>query len=163
MAIIVTAGGATSNSFVDVATADAYHSARLHNDEWGGATTAVKESALQWATRELEKENWAGAKATETQALRWPRSGVYDRDGFLLADTVIPKWLEEATSELALALLREDTTVSNDLSGFSSLSLDGVGSMVLKGTPGKPSIDKSVRSIFSFYTANSGSIVVVRA
>ena len=121
MAFISTAGAVNANSYVSVADADAYHDYRLHNSEWATATTADKQNALVMATRYLEPFKWLGTKATTTQALRWPREGVYDLDGTLYDDTAIPAPLINATAELAWEFIKQDRLVDSDNDGLKSV------------------------------------------
>lgn len=164
MAIDATSGGTDSDSFVTVEDADLYHNTRLHNSEWTSASTANKEAALKWATRILNDLQWLGRIADDAQALRWPRSNVYNRDGILLDDTTIPTFLEQATAEMAWRLIIEDNTVQSDLTGFRSLSLDGVGSITMKdGQISKTALERSVKDLIGYYVAGGYSQGVIRA
>ena len=100
MAVIIVENGsglATANSYATTAQADAYHVDILHGSAW--ASAADPEAALIMATRLLdEKVAWKGVKKTKEQALRWPRSYVYDADGYLVDNDIIPQWLINATS-----------------------------------------------------------------
>lgn len=94
-----TPGGATATSFVTVEYADDYFDLRLHNAAWLG--TETKKRALITATRELDAMAYRGVRATDTQALSWPRRGVPDP---------FPRQLKDATCELAYELLRAGAT-----------------------------------------------------
>lgn len=81
------------------------------NAELTRITASQREAALIMATRLLDTSMvWKGTKVLEQQALRWPRYGVYDPDGYEYANDAIPGLLETATAELALVLLTRDTT-----------------------------------------------------
>ena len=43
---------------------------------WEAVTN--KDAALMWATRELDRLNWAGTRATSANRHEWPRAGVND-------------------------------------------------------------------------------------
>lgn len=58
---------------------------------------------------------WTGAPATATQALPWPRSGMYDRNGNAIATNVIPQELKDATAELARQFRVGDRTVDSEV------------------------------------------------
>lgn len=106
MAIIVEDGTGLANAdaYVSVADVDAYHSARAQT-AWTGAT-AAKEALIVRATQLVDASYaWRGVIASNTQALRWPRSGCIDRDGREIASDAIPIQIERAVSELALLLL----------------------------------------------------------
>lgn len=114
MTLIVTPGGSDSNSYATLTEANAYHETRLHNSAWTSASDATKEAALIWATRELDNNFcWEGIKATEEQALEWPRFGVTDKNGYYVDDDTIPQRLKNAESELAFALITKDRTLDN--------------------------------------------------
>lgn len=156
MALDATVGGANSNSYSTEAEADAYMATRLHASVWSSATSADKVAVLIWATRLLDQLSWQGAKASEAQALRWPRSGVVDRDGYSVDDDIIPQDLKDACAEYALSLLSTDLTAAPDTAGFSKLK---VGSIELE-------IDKfdredgapdSVLSLISYAVEGGGS------
>ncbi len=127
MALVLdaTVGGTSSNSYTTEAEGDSYHEARLFATGWTGATTAVKEAALVWATRMLDYSfNWAGAKYTIEQALRWPRFSALDRDGQLFDSNEIPQELKDAVSELARLLIAGDRSIETGTEGFSKIKVD---------------------------------------
>jgi hypothetical protein len=113
-----TVGGVTANSYISIDQADDYHALRLHNAEWAAASLADRQNALVMATRYLDPFKWLGTKAASTQALRWPRSGVYDLDSNLYADDAIPAPLVDATAELAWEFLKKDRLVDSDSDGL---------------------------------------------
>lgn len=127
MALDATAKGTSSNTYVLLATADAYLTgSRISVAEWTAATTATQEAALQWATGLLDKMMvWNGTIRTVAQALRWPRSGVFDEDDRQYDYDTVPTLLEQATAELALALIRRERTAEPTLlgQGFSSAKI----------------------------------------
>ena len=72
---------------------------------WASATDAKRDAALMEATAELEARfTWRGAKASSTQNLSFPRSGL-ERDGVAVASNTIPQELERAVSLFADFLL----------------------------------------------------------
>lgn len=114
MAIDTTVGGADSNSYASVAEADDYHEFHLYGSAWNDATTPEKESALVMATRLLDAYTcFVGNAASETQRLKWPRSGMLNRNGFGIPEDVIPDELKDAQIELARLLLVSDLTAQN--------------------------------------------------
>ena len=78
-----------------------------------------QERALVWATSLLDSMmDWKGVPTTTTQALRWPRYGLYNRDVSDVLDwDTIPADIEQATAELALALLGRDRFAMPELLG----------------------------------------------
>lgn len=76
MALDVTVGGASSDSYATVAEADAYLAARPGFDAtaWTALDDADKELRLQLAAQVLDtKLKFRGVRACKTQALAWPR------------------------------------------------------------------------------------------
>ena len=124
--IVETGSGLTnSNSYVSLDDADIYHEKRLHVTDWTGSNDDTKEAALMWASSLLDQlVDWYGTKYTETQAMRWPRSGVYDVDGYAILSNEIPQFLKDATAEYARVLIAEDVMAVNDLAGFKEIKID---------------------------------------
>lgn len=151
MALDATAGGVASNSYATAAEGDSYHAAHLYGTVWTGATTANKEAALIWATRLLDEQvDWKGYVETLTQALRWPRQMVLERDGRRYFDnTTIPTFLKHATAELARHLLAGDRTKERSI-GLASVDADTV-SVVFDKHDVKPILPPSVKSIIEPY------------
>lgn len=105
MALIVEDGTGLSNaeSFVSVANADARHSATGMTN-WATLTTTEKEQALRRATNYMEglyRSRWKGIKATQLQALSWPRGGAVV-DGYTLEGDIVPAEVANACADLAL-------------------------------------------------------------
>ena len=113
MALVVEDGTGLSNadSYLSVADADTYHTAHGNPAAWSSASDADKEEALRLATQYIDVvygRRFSGTKLAATQALRWPRNGVYDDEGQLLDNDSIPVRVEQATAELALRQLGAD-------------------------------------------------------
>jgi len=110
-----TVGGANSNSFITVAAANTIAENMLSVTGWTTATTDDKARALIMATTDLQALDWVGTRATETQALAWPRTGAVI-NGREVADDIIPREVQQATFDLALSILAGATTTgSGDL------------------------------------------------
>lgn len=117
-------GLTNANSYASVAEADAYHEAHLYADAWVEMETWRKEAALAQATRALDTYvEWRGARWSENQALRWPRAGVRDRDGYFIDDNSIPVWLKQATAEFARLLREKNREADPDTLGISALTV----------------------------------------
>ena len=102
MALIVETGSAAaaSESYASVAQADTYFANRGITI-WAPLQIAEKEQALRRATDFMSSYAWAGSRVNATQALDWPRSGLYV-NGFDVAMTSIPLAVQTACMELAL-------------------------------------------------------------
>ena len=156
--LVATAGASNANTYATLVQAAAYIDARLHVGNWTNATSDDKNKGLLWATSLLDDlVTWYGWKSTTGQALRWPRTGVYDMDGQSISSTAIPQFLIDATAEFAFQLLAEDRTLetNRDLMGFESLK---VGPLFMKVDPNtkKPILPTSVQNIIRYYTPSSG-------
>lgn len=116
MALDATLGGASANSYVTVAEADAYFATSFGRTAWGSASAANKEIVLIESTRLLDLlVSWKGYVKSDTQALRWPRTYVPNIDGryngvdtileSYISDSIVPKDVKNAVFELAYSLL----------------------------------------------------------
>lgn len=105
------------NSYISVADASEYFALAVHGAAWVSADTSVREAALVSATRMLDRQRWSGSKASPSQALQWPRSGLTDRDGNTLSDATVPQEVVDATCELALSLIDNPDLQNSDNSG----------------------------------------------
>jgi len=149
--VIATAGGATSNSYCTVAEANTYHESRLHNEPWDNAGADDKSASVVWATRMLDDQyDWDGSKSTEAQALRWPRTGLVDQDGYSVDDSTIPQFLIDATSELARLLIEEDRRAGDASDEFSRLRVSSI-ELYYREISNKVTIPDSVHDFLRFY------------
>ncbi len=152
--VIATPGAANANSYTTRAEATTYHASHLYASVWEDAEDDQKDIALIWATRILDEEmDWVGSKVSAEQALRWPRSDVEDRDGYILSSTTIPAFLKNATAELARQLLSSDRFATRDeaASGIQSVSAGSV-SVTFDKHDRITLFPESVKSMLSFYT-----------
>lgn len=118
--LIATPGAVNANSYATLEFASVYlQDSRLYAQAWTNATPSDQERALIWATKLLDDWFlWYGVIRNRNQRLLWPRSAVYGRDGFFIEYDVIPNDISEATSELALELLKRDRTAQPELAGL---------------------------------------------
>lgn len=146
-------GKTNSDSYCSVDTADTYHTtARLYSTDWTGiSTTAEKETALIWATRVLDDEmNWYGTIVSETQALRWPRTGVITRDGVTIEDNEMPTSIQYAVAELAMHLTAEDRTTDSYMTGVEDVKAGPIR-VKIKQSWSKSVIPRSVYKMVKQY------------
>jgi hypothetical protein len=122
-----TVGGASSNTYVSIADADTYFEERLHSSVWTAASIDTKKAALVWATRILDRSvEWVGTIKTTTQALRWPRSGVYTSDYVSISSTIVPEFVKYAVCELAKQLISSDKFADHDTKGYKWMQVGGL-------------------------------------
>ena len=174
MSIIVEDGTvvANANSFCSVAYADTYHGDRLYSSAWTATSTptASKEKALMSATSMLDTMvKWSGTKTDVDSSLSWPRTGVVTTDGQSIGENTIPKFLLNATAELALSILVENRLAESDVSGFNEIT---VGAITLKPTSAaahgtmKSAFPRSVVGFIAPYgrfSSGYGSVPLVRS
>ena len=113
------------NSYIDINGADEYFAGRLHAESWGETSDADKEKALKQATREIDRQPLTGRKATDTQALAFPR----------YPDAEIPEAVKEACCEVALALLERGNSQRRKLQqeGVQSFTLGNMSETYAAG------------------------------
>ena len=114
-------GVVDANAYVSVATVTQYAEDYLEaSSEWTALPQATQERLIRVATRYLDAQfgtAWLGTRANETQALDWPRSGVYDRSGFYLASTALPSALERACCQFIIEATADDLLPNLDSAG----------------------------------------------
>lgn len=116
--LVTTIGASSANSYVSLAEAETYFDDKPGASTWPDTDEEDQQRYLLRATRWLNQMNWLGARASSTQALAWPRSGVLKRDssgayidggyygyGQQYLTTEIPQEVKDAQCELAFALL----------------------------------------------------------
>ena len=151
VSINATAGDANANSYISLTEADAYVDAMISSDDvskWSTGTDDTRNRALAAATQRLDRERFLGARATDTQALQWPRTGVRKPDTYVntfstgfpfrisedyFTDTEIPDQIKRAQIELAVYLKNNVDGIG--LSGLEDYKQVQIGS--LNVTPDK--------------------------
>lgn len=124
LTIDATVGGASANSYLTIADADAIMEARYHTSTiWSTLTDAIKTQLLVSATFILDGLKWEGYKASETQALRWPRTYAYDCDRYAIASDEIPQSLKIAVCEMAIQYYKSDKFTDSGTEGFSAIAV----------------------------------------
>ena len=147
MAITIdaTVGGASANSYLTLADAQALIDGMVENDDvtaWASATDDQKNRALYSATQRLDRERFLGARATDTQALQWPRTGVRKPDTYIntyavgfpfrittdyFTDTEIPDQIKQA--QVVLAVYLNNNKDGMGLSGLEDYKSVSIGSL----------------------------------
>ena len=121
-------GLSNATSYVSVSDADDIIVMNIHaSSYWGALSNSRKEYLLSWASRYLdERARWFGTKTVETSALRFPRTGIVDRDGVTIAADAVPRQLKIATAEMARYLITADRSVERDQDALIRLKADVV-------------------------------------
>ena len=143
--IDATAGGANANSYMTLAQADAYVEAMISSadvSKWSTGTDDTRNRALTAATQRLDRERFIGARADDSQALQWPRTGVRKPDTYVntyatgfpfrisedyFTDSEIPDQIKRAQIELAVYLKNNVEGIS--LGGLEDFKNVKIGSL----------------------------------
>lgn len=132
--VTTTVGGASSNSYASVAEGTAYFEGHPDEATWTGADDDdARGRALIMATARIDQEDFvgrtknplAGSETTSaTQALKWPRQGAVNSEGWTYDDDIIPEPIKKATMELALEVLAGGVSLTDSgLEGFTGVEL----------------------------------------
>ncbi len=172
-------GKVDANSYASLADCDAFHSGHLYATVWTGATADQKAVALVMATRLIDAEyQFSGFKATENQALQWPRMNCPDPDktpvpvltSLMRADPfvppgIVPKALVQATCEMARELLIADRTAAPAGEGLKYQNIGGNQTGYDK-TDRRPIISPVAQALLdkfgSMIKSGSGAVRLVR-
>ena len=107
MALVVEDGTglSTAESYQAVAAISTFldlHHPPADKTAWDLLTTAQMEQMCREGTQYLDLtfgQRWKSVRTNEVQALDWPRTGVEDRDGYVIDEDVLPADLLKAHSE----------------------------------------------------------------
>lgn len=143
--IVATVGAANANSYVTLAEAQTIVDGFVEDADvqhWGSGNTDSRNRALFTATQRLDRERFLGARATDTQALQWPRTGVRKPDTYIntyavgfpfrittdyFTDTEIPTQIKYA--QVVLAVFLHNNTDALGLSGLEDYKNVKIGSL----------------------------------
>ena len=151
-ALNASVGTRSANTYADLAYADNYHEARLHNAQWVAASEDQKTQALLWATILLDNNvRFVGRRygLYQDQALQWPRQSVYDSNGFYIEFDVVPKQVKDAQCELAWLLLQSDRTSATTGAATASIRSVKVGPISLGFNESKVTIETIPPSVIN--------------
>ena len=114
-----------TNSYIDIAGANEYFAGRLHAETWEQADDETKEKALKQAARAIDRQPLRGRKTNPEQELAFPRH----------PDTEIPKEVQEACCEEALAILESGNSQRRKLQqeGVQSFTLGNMSESYAAG------------------------------
>jgi hypothetical protein len=143
--IVATPNAANANSYLTLADAQAIIDGFVEDADiqhWGSGNTDSRNRALFTAAQRLDRERFLGARATDTQALQWPRTGVRKPDTYVntyavgfpfristdyFADNEIPTQIKYAQAVLAAYL--HNNTDGIGLSGLEDFKNVKIGSI----------------------------------
>ena len=145
--IVATAGAANANSYISLTEANELIEGLVADDDviaWEAGSTSddYRNRALYTAAQRIDRERFLGARATDTQALQWPRTGVRKPDTYIntysvgfpfrittdyFTDTEIPDQIKKALAVLAVYLNNNKDGLG--LSGLEDYQNIKVGSL----------------------------------
>lgn len=143
MALVVTPGSATADSYISVADADAYHF-KMGNTAWESADAIAKEEALRRGTRYIDaryRYRWRGQRTSgRDQALEWPRAyatgslypsyrywGDWPATNLTIEDDELPVELKNATAEAALREVVAPGSLTPDVTMSERVRSESIG------------------------------------
>jgi hypothetical protein len=145
VSIDATAGGASANSYITLTEANTFVEAMISSSDVSKWTTGNDDSrnrALAAAAQRLDRERFLGARATDTQALQWPRTGVRKPDTYVntyatgfpfrisddyFTDEEVPDQVKRAQIEMAVYLKNNVDGIS--LGGLEDFKNVKIGSL----------------------------------
>ena len=145
IAINATVGAANANSYLTLTDVQSLIDGLIEDDdvvEWASATTDQKNRALYTAAQRIDRERFLGARATDTQSLQWPRTGVRKPETYIntyavgfpfrittdyFTDTEIPDQIKKAQAVLSVYLHNNKDGLG--LSGLEDFKQVNIGSM----------------------------------
>ncbi|HYD52920.1 MAG TPA: DnaT-like ssDNA-binding protein [Gemmatimonadaceae bacterium] len=173
-----TVGGANANTYATRAGASAYLEASAYAAAWAALadTDAARGPFLIRAARALDallEPNAPGVRATDTQALAWPREGVPTPRGHVYAASEIPRAVTDAQCLLAgwLAAQAAADPTADPFGQDETASLESLkaGPVTLafrdgKGTAGQDAVRRMVRPILAAagLVAPAGTVPLLR-
>tara|TARA_R100000458_G_scaffold41915_1_gene39707 strand:+ start:344 stop:913 length:570 start_codon:yes stop_codon:yes gene_type:complete len=146
--IVATAGASNANSYITLTECNELIDGLVQDDDvaaWDNSSTTstdAKHRALYTACQRIDRERFLGAKATDTQALQWPRTGVRKPDTYVntyatdfpfritadfFTDTEIPEQIKKAQAVLACFINNNKEALN--LTGLEAYQSVNVGSV----------------------------------
>lgn len=119
-------GLSNSNSYASLAEANLYFDSHpYYSDAWAGLGENDREAALIRASLQLDSLiTWYGVIANLSQAMDWPRIGVYDDEGRAIPSNIVPNQVKYATMEMAYYLSKGDPFAPSGGQGLDELKID---------------------------------------
>jgi hypothetical protein len=120
-------GSATANSYATEVFCTTYFQNQGGNTAWDAADTMQRARALMQATFWIDQsygDRFVGYRQVNAQALEFPRSLAYDRQGYEIEG--VPVALQRATAEIARRYLEDSTQFLADTAAGSNVVADSI-------------------------------------
>ena len=146
-AIIVEDGSIVTgaNSYITVSGVGVY-ALDYGYTTWATTTATIQTQSLFRGMRYIEGINFKGFKSTEDQSLAFPRTELYDKDGYLIEDDSIPLAIIHALCEATILSLPTSDVILQPATNQESYrtKLDIAGAIKEEwDTKGRPIRDRS--------------------
>ena len=115
----------TANAYISIDDADRYFAELGDPAEWRALNEAQKRAAIRVGSQYVDlafRERWKGRRASRSQELAWPRSGVVDIDGYHIRSDEVPSAVRYAAAEAALRHARGISLLPDELSSGEVVS-----------------------------------------
>lgn len=108
-------GGESYEVYDTQANVENYLAASIGASAWAALEAATgQRQAMVTATRMFDRTVWDGEKASDSQPIAHPRTGLTDRDGDAVADDAIHADILAAFAELCEVLAADSNTVQDE-------------------------------------------------
>jgi len=149
----------TQQSYLTAAEATELLTNTIGAESWLSLTEPNKNASLIQASFLLDSNfDWLGSITDQAQELRWPRTGVVDKDNRQIPSNAVPNLIKYATALMALHLTKAGgiSTVTTNLKSLKvgpiSLSMDSDESITSQVVP---KMVVSLINSLGFYTGLS--------
>ena len=140
-----------TNSYVTEQEAELYFEDRVDGADWLALGDAGPQG-LVTATRVLEAYRWVGYSTSSSQALSFPRAGLWDSNRRQYHDhETIPEFIKQAQMELAFYLAQNTVAIT----GEQVRETTTVGSLTVQTVP-LPKLPTVVRRLIRPYLSVAG-------
>lgn len=117
----------------------------------GWENVANKDAAIFWATREMDRLNYTGARAVSAQRHEFPRAGIPD-----VGNDEIPVQLQEATAELSYYLGQVDRSQPDNQEVYQEIKAGPISLKFREASTGRELTSEmpgSIRALVRRYLA----------
>lgn len=159
-------GRSDANTLVDLEFADDYFSGHpFYGDAWAALLPETRKKVLSAGSFALSSAYvWRGVILRSEQIFAWPRVGVVDLEGRIIASDSVPLRVKQAVCETAFHLSRGDPFVSSSTESLESLKIDVIelkfsGSTSVRAVP--PASHNLLRGLGEYvFGRRSGKVLV---
>lgn len=115
----------TPTSYVTLEEANTFLTPNIHATSWFALSNTQKKQLLAFSTIFLDNRvAWNGRKSVPKSGLRWPITGIINRDCVLIEPDEIPEQLKYAVAATARYMVDQDRTIERAQDGIEELIVD---------------------------------------